>query len=252
MFKAYEPKCPKIDWDINKLSKEERNSIKGRLVIGMTHSEEEFKKAIRYIWMKYGDHMDGLCDCCNSIQWNYSTHKNKATIKGASGKELDMYAFIVYDKERDMEPIGFAGSYFKEHMNDMKASEIWGHGYVLFIAPEYRRMGLASDLWLAEGQLYRDLGVRYAYEIQNEESLKVTQSMFSNPDSCKIVSPGRLKNDGTRAGIRILLDYNDKELVDRFNNMNLNMRDFNKPTMGNYSREGFADEELLKPWSKEN
>lgn len=257
-IQRYIPSIGNANWDIKSLNKEERTNIKKRLVCGITHSEEEYQAVISYLHMKYPDLMDNNPDGMN-LQWNYAPHKNKTFVKNSkTGESFDMYAFAIYDPERDMEPISFGGSYFKAHRPDEDEDPkfirpdgtiVWGHGYVLFVDPDYRRMGIASDQWLMESQLYRDCNVKYQYDIQNEASLKVTQSLFKDPNSCKIVAQGRLKQDGTRAGIRILMNYFDQELIDGFNNLEPNMKDFYKPFDWTFlKREGLTIKDLIQPW----
>lgn len=244
------PSIPAVDWDITTLDKTGRQAIKDRLVVGITHSEEEYQTVISYLYSKYPDLMDKNPDGMN-LQWNYAPHKNKSQVcNKVTGDVFDMYAIFYYDPARQMEPVAFAGSYFKLHHPE-SGPGVWGHGYVLFIDPDYRRMGLASASWLQEAQLYRDSYVKYQYDIQNEDSLRVTQSMFSDPEKCKIVAPGRLKQDGTRAGIRILMDYEDVELIDSFNALNDNMRYiYGKPDWSFLEREGLEVTELTKHWNK--
>lgn len=272
MNKRYIPHCKPVDWDIKSLSKEERNKIAQRLVVGIGHKEEEYQLIISYLHEKYWDLMDKNPDGMN-LQWNYSPRKrNQKTIvhNSKTNEDFDMYFFTYYDPERDMEPVIFGGSYFQlikydesygniprfneNGINDPNGKYIQaGMGYVLFCDPDYRRMGLASNQWIQEAQLYRDCGVFYQRDIQNEHSLKVTQSIFNDSSNCVITSQGRLKNDGTRAGIRILMNYYDQSLIDNFNNLPLNMKDFYGPLHWNFlEREDFTKEELLKPWNKYN
>lgn len=254
----YKPTIGEPTWDIKSLDKENRKKIKDRIVMSIVKTEEEYQTVISYLYEKFWDLMDKNPDGMN-LQWKYSPHKNKIEVEYPDGSKSDMYAFVYYDSERDYEPIGFGGSYFKEHnitdgskeeflLNSGK-TQVWGHGYVLFIDPHYRRMGIAQDSWVAEAELYRQLNIQFQYDIQNEHSLKVTQSMFSKPESCPIVSPGRLKNDGTRSGIRILMDYTDEELIKKWEELDENMKNiYGKPYWNFLEREKFSKEELLKHW----
>lgn len=264
-IKRYEPTIGPANWDIKSLSKEERQKILKRLVPGITHSEEEYQTVIGYLHIKYADLMDNNPDGMN-LQWNYSPKKNKAkTIDKKTGQEFDMYAFCYFDPERDMEPVCFGGSHLlyanplKDENNvilpnqniDEQGRIIIGMGYVLFVDPDYRRMGIADHQWVSEASLYRDSGIRFQREIQNEHSIKVTQAMFDDPNKCIITSPGRLKNDGTRCQIRCLLDYSDKSLIRAWENMPNNLKDFRKPFDFRFlEREGLTKEELIKPWNK--
>lgn len=257
----YIPTIGEPDWDILSMSRTDREVLKDRIVMRMVNTEEEFKAVISYMYEKFWDMMDKNADGMN-LQWKYATHRNKTSVKNSvTGKEFDMYGFVMYDKERDMEPIAFGGSYFKEHNLTEGIEEkyilpngrmVWGHGYVLFVDPHYRRMGLANDQWVAESQLYRDCNVKFQYDIQNTHSLAVTQNMFSDPSKCEIVAQGRLKNDGTRSGIRILMDYTDEDLVKGFKNILENITgDMYKPADWTFlEREGITIEELNKPWEK--
>lgn len=273
----YIPTIGEPSWDIHNLSIEERKDIKSRIKVGYTDKEEDYQAVIAYLYKKYPDLMDfnfpdGTDTGNISIQWKYAPHKRKATVENinplaqAMGcHKSDMYALIYYDSLTN-EPVAFAGSYFKEHRNpypDREINEkyyydkendtvIEGHGYVLFIDPNYRRMGIAVDSWITEAKIYRDdLNVMYQYELQNEDSLRVTQSMFSSPEKCNIVAPGRLKNDGTRAGIRLLMDYTDQDLIKRWVDMEENMKDVYKPLDWTFlEREGLTKEELIEPWKK--
>jgi GNAT superfamily N-acetyltransferase len=260
MIQRYLPSIGGANWNIKELDKGERNAIKRRLVVGITHSEQEYQAVISYLHMKYADLMDANKDVGN-LQWLYSPHRHKTSVfNPVEGKNFDMYAFCIYDPERDMEPVSFGGSYFKKHnaqdsdgpeFQDENGLVTWGHGYVLFVDPDYRRMGLAADQWTMEAKLYRDSHVKWQYDIQNEDSLKVTQSLFADPKSCNIVSMGRLKQDGTHAGIRILMNYYDKELIANWNGLFLNMQDFYHPFDWTFlKREGLSMDQLVKPWKQ--
>lgn len=275
-------------WNIKELNEEERNSLKNNLIISMIDNEEDYQAVIGYMYRKYPFEMDGLKTPETgkenvSIQWNYRPSNNKLNIfNSKTNKEQDMYAFVVYDKERDMEPIAFAGSYFKltssfvksfdtteEMQNDKNINlkylmdgfgsfdnsgkyQAFGQGYVMFVDPNYRRLGLATDLWFAEAQLYREaLKIRYQREIQNEYSLISTQNMFSDPSKCIITSPGRVKNDGTRCQIRVLLDYEDDELKNNFKSMLPGLKTiYNKPNWTFLEKENISKEALTKYWKK--
>lgn len=279
MNTGYVPTIGKAPWNIKELSRNERMELKKRLVVSMVTTEEEYQRVISYMYMKYPKEMD-ITDGKNlAIQWRYSVARNKLMVRNSVTQKMqDMYAFIVYDAERDMEPVAFAGSYFKlanatdaegnghficdanghtraenilngftaePKINPYRFQRV-GFGYVLFIDPDYRRMGLATDLWYAEAALYRDaLNIRYQREIQNEDSLKVTQSMFSDPSKCVITSLGRLKADGTHSQIRCLLDYTDSDLVNAWNEMPANLKTiYNGPNWRFMEREGLTAERL--------
>lgn len=272
MIERFIPSIGKADWDISSLDKSQRKEIKRRLIVRTTTSEEEYQAVISYLHNKYPDLMDKNPDGMN-LQWHYAPRKNKLKVYNPKldTNGFDMYAFCVYDPNRDMEPVSFGGSYFSL-VNIPKDEDIdsrfklnaygepdpngkymaRGNGYVLFVDPDYRRMGIAADQWTMESELYRNSNVMFQYDIQNEDSLKVTKSLFADPNSCKIVSPGRLKNDGTRAGIRILMNYFDQELIDDFANLDENMKDFYKPFDWTFlKRENLTIEDLIKPWKNE-
>lgn len=270
----------KPTWNIKELDSNARAKLKENLVISLIDNEKDYQAVIGYMYRKFPFEMDGVkapdtgkTDV--AIQWNYGVAKNKLRVRNSvTGKDQDMYALVVYDKARNMEPVIFAGSYFKlvkaldEFKDDWKnvkylrnengeldpngKYQAVGHGYVMFCDPNYRRLGLATDLWLAEAKLYREaLGIRLQREIQNEYSLISTQKMFSDPSKCIITSPGRLKNDGTRCQIRVLLNYEDEDLVKGFENMLPNLKTiYNEPDWTFIESEGLTVEDLIKPWMK--
>lgn len=277
----YVPTIGEPDWNIKQSDGDFRNALKGRLRIALLHTEEEYQRVISYLYSKFLFEMDltKLPDGSQNvpIQWNYRVARNKCMCKNSvTGQSQDMYAFVVYDAERDMEPIAFAGSYFKlmpvpvqvkgDALNGKYARnesgqsdpngafQVVGHGYVMFVDPHYRRLGLAVDLWWAEARLYREaLNIRMQMEIQNEYSLKSTQGMFSDPSKCIVTYEGRLKNDGTRSQIRCLLDYEDQELVGSFDGMLPGLRNiYGKPDWRFLEREaknGMTLDVLNKIWS---
>lgn len=278
MSSRYIPTIGNPKWDISSLNEDQKYNIKNRLVIGVIDNEKDYQKVISYMYKKFPFEMDGLKTPETgknnvAIQWKFSTAKNKfAVLNNVTNKLQDMYAFIVYDKERDMEPVCFSGSYFKlltafeDSKNDLNKKyllningekdnengkyQVYGNGYVLFIDPYYRRLGLGTDMWWNEAHLYQKiLNIRFQKEIQNEFSLKTTQNMFSSPDKCIITSPGRLKNDGTRCQIRVLLDYEDEYLEDRYKELPIGLKEYLEPDWSFLKREKFTEEELLKPWS---
>lgn len=268
----------KPTWNIKELDSDARAKLKENLVISLIDNEKDYQAVIGYMYKKYPFEMDGVkapdtgkTDV--AIQWNYGVAKNKLSVRNSvTGKDQDMYALVVYDKSRNMEPVIFAGSYFKlvkaldEFKNDWKnvkylrnengeldpdgKYQAVGHGYVMFCDPNYRRLGLATDLWWAEAQLYREaLNIRIQKEIQNEYSLISTQKMFSDPSKCIITSPGRLKQDGTRAQIRVLLDYEDGDIIKGFESLIPNLKTiYNKPNWTFLEKENFTKEELIKYW----
>ena len=181
-----------------------------------------------------------------------------------------MYAFIYYDKERDMEPIAFAGSYFQNSTFNGINTPV-GKGYVMFVDPNYRGLKLGQISWLSEAKYYNDmtkenggsLELPLQYEIQNEYSVQSTLSCFpSTENDCQesifgnhnsnltFISNGRIKNDGTRCQIRLIMNYKDKNLIGSFNRVvPKNLQEiYNKPDWRFMSRENLTDEDLLKYW----
>lgn len=207
-IKRYVPSISNSDWNIKELSKEERNKLRDRLVMGIVHTEEEYQAVIGYMYKKYPFEMDGVKipetgKKDTAIQWNYTPYKNKVFVsneKDPVSNKFDMYAFIYYDKERDYEPICFAGSYFKKasldlnqltYKNELKdikeniehvafpadniLTQAIGEGYVMFCDPDYRRLGLGNFAWEAEAQLYRDISNsklsidNFKFEVERDE-----------------------------------------------------------------------------------
>lgn len=253
MVERYVPTVGVPDWDVKTMSKEQLGELKSQLTLGQVTTHEEFQTVIGYLYRKYPHEMDGVAwkeevdgqvvrhPADTAIQWKYAVPKRCLSVMNTvTGKTQDMYAFVVYDVKRDMEPVAFAGSYFmlagigQEFHWDDALREMYavdengqtdplggymrlGMGIVMFIDRHYRRLGLATDLWWAEAELYRQaLHVRGQKEIQNEFSLQSTRKMFSDPNKCFVTSWGRLKNDGTHAGIRCIMDYEDEDLKKGF------------------------------------
>lgn len=273
-IESYVPAIGTPEWDIKKITGEERHQIKKRLRIALVTTDEEYQRVISYMYKKFPREMDltKLPDGSENvpIQWRYTAGKNAVGIINEmlrSKPRQSMYAFIVYDSERDNEPIAFAGSYFtvgKPVVEDLENVPFLctengslnpngkyqrvGHGIVMFVDPAYRRMGLATDLWLAEAQLYREaFQIRFQMEIQNEYSLVSTQKMFSDPSKCIITSEGRLKNDGTRAQIRCMLDYTDSDLINGWNNMPDNLKTIYASMPWNFMQREKVDD-LVEIW----
>ena len=278
MVERYIPSIGNPDWDIRQCPLGFRTQLKERLKVAQVCTEREYKTVIAYLYSKFPQEMDGLRGADGrenvAIQWLYSTAKNKLSVPNdVTGKPQDMYAFIVYDEGRDMEPIAFAGSYFKlakidetlpwneaqrqrfavdgDGIQDLAGGYFRiGVGYVLFVDPSYRRMNLGTDLWWAESQLYvQHLGIRAQKEIQNTYSLESTRKMFSDPSKCVVTSEGRLKQDGTRSQIRCLLDYDDEYLKKCFDGLPEGMKGLHNVADWRFlKREGLNVEDLLKHW----
>lgn len=266
--RRYIPTIGRPDWDIHTCTQTERDAILNRLVLGQLHRMEDYQRVITYMYKCYPYEMDGLktpeTGKANvAIQWRFQAGKNAVNVQNrVAGREQSMYAFVLYDPVRDMEPVGFAGSYFTlghryseddqnrfyccdrdGNINPDGECQMYGNGIVMFIAPEYRRMNLATYLWLAEAELYRSaLHVRYQKEIQNTYSLQSTMRMFDKPEKCLVLSQGRRKQDGTYGQIRCLLDYTDQSLIDNFDAMPANLKSIHgEPHAGWVEREETAD-----------
>ena len=281
------PSIGNPNWDIKECSKEERDQIKNRLHMGLVITHDEYRAVISYMYRKFPHEMDGVAwkealpngdvvkhDAETSIQWKYATPKREVPVHNSVlDRDHAMYAFILQDPERDMEPVAFAGSYITvQQLDDQlpwndellskyecdEAGKLCrggghihvGNGIVMYIDHSYRRMGLATDLWWAEAELYRKaIGTRVQKEIQNTYSLVSTQKMFSDPSKCVVTSKGRLKNDGTYAQIRCLLDYEDSDLIAGFNQMPENLKNiFGEVDWRFLDRENLTIGKLLKPW----
>lgn len=262
----YKPNIEDVSWDINSLNGEIKDFIKSRLVAAIIHSEDEYRAILSYFHMKYPDLMDIYLDDGKQFQWRYKSFNNKITVfDSVSRKSFDMYGLIYYDKDRDMEPIAIGGSYFRklgairdpwthkiipdQKINKHTTTIRSGRGYRLFIDPDYRRLGLAKDQWLTEAQLYRDCDVHYQKEIQTYAALKVTQSIFDNPNKCYILErrfPNTIKDSDK---IRCIMDYFDPSLVKNFKNIPDNLQNFrNEANWRFLERENLTIEELTRPW----
>lgn len=310
----YKPSIGIPDWNIKEMSREVREKLRNRLVMGIIHTEKEYQTIIGYLYKKYPHLMDITGKVTNpfnnetventAIQWNYTPWKNKCKVYNEKeNKNYDMYAFVYFDSERDYEPVCFAGSYFKEAKIDLNnitydfenkhenITSAIGEGYVMFCDPYYRRLGLGNYSWTAESQLYRDItnshinnefGIQMIIpcqmEIQNEYSVKSTLSCFpvtekyfltdiKDPDQLLfgehnkhllITSNGRIKNDGSRCQIRLIMNYNDDNLIESFNSMPKNMKEiynschwewlFREAKNNNMTVEEYK-KELIKPWN---
>ena len=263
----YEPKVEKVNWDIKTIERSKKGSIRNRLVVRITHSEEEFQTVISYMHKKFPDLMDKYTNDGAKLQWKYIPYDQKvATVDSVSGDSFDMYGLVYYDKERDMEPVAVGGSYLrlcgplrnpKNHkvidgQNIDKTGHIHiGHGYIIFIDPDYRRLGLAENQWLTEAQLYRDSNIKYQKENQTEKSLMVTQAMFDDPAKCTILSVGKTNYSGKYECIKCAMDYTDESLIKNFNDLDDNIKDFRKPLDFTFlSRENLEVSDLIEPWTE--
>lgn len=265
-YMRFIPHINPVSWNINTATKSERNNIKKRLVCGMVHNENEYRAILSYMHMKYIDLMDIYENDGKLFKWDYITYPNKITVYDhISKKKFDMYGLVFYDPERDMEPIAIGGSYFRkagairdpwthriipgQKINKHTTTIRCGHGYRLFIDPDYRRMGLAQDQWLIEAQLYRDCEVYYQKERQTYSALMVTRSIFDNPDKCYILEKRNLDLVNDSDNIKCIMDYRDTSLIKNFKKMPENLKNFRKPADWTFlKRENLTIEELVKPW----
>lgn len=264
----YIPKVNDVTWDVNNLSKEEKINIKKRIVVGIIHSENEYRAVLSYLHMKYPELMDISDNDGRLFQWKYITYHDKIMVfDKISHKKFDMYGLIYYDKERDMEPIAIGGSYFRkigairdpwthniipgQPINKHTTTVRAGRGYRLFIDPDYRRLGLAQDQWLTEAQLYRDCDVHYQKERQTYAALKVTQSLFDDPNKCYILHRRDINNIKDNDNIKCILNYFDSSLIKKFKKMPLNFQNFrNEANWKFLERENLTIEELIKSWNE--
>lgn len=258
MIERYVDSAPKVDWDVAKLSRNDKQAITSRLKFKLLTNEKQYQAAIAYMHMKYPDLMDRNPDGMN-LQWLYSPHKRKIEVDGGDYGPMSMYALIGVDPARDDEPVIFGGSYFSRATVDPENGgsgepEVAGMGYVLFTDPDYRRMRVAQNAWYQEVLLYNEIGIKWQREIQNSDSLKVTQSLFTDPSQCLVTAWGRKKLDGTYAGIRVLMNYQDQQLLDNAKNMQDNfykwdLIDPSSETPFKFmEREGLSMEQLIAPW----
>lgn len=264
----YKPNVEDVIWDVKNLDKKTKKYIKSRLVASIIHTEEEYQAVIAYFHKKYPDLMDIFKDDGEKFQWCYKVFDNKIEVfDKVSRKKFDMYGLIYYDKERNMEPVAVGGSYFRkigairdpwthaiipgQKINKHFTTVRSGRGYRLFIDPDYRRLGLAQDQWLTEAQLYRDCDVQFQRERQTYAALKVTQSIFDDPNKCFILEQRHIIRDNDN--IKCVMDYFDHSLIKKFKAMPKNLKDFrNEPDWTFLEREGLTIEELTEPWRKQN
>lgn len=257
-----------VQWDVERLTQSEKERIKSGLVAALIHDEDQYRAVLSYMHLKYPDLMDVYLWDGRRFQWMYKEFPDKIDIfDPVSKKRFDMYGLVYYDKERDMEPVCVGGSYFckigairnpwthqivpgqkiNKHTTTVRA----GRGYRLFVDPDYRRLGLAQDQWLTEAKLYRDCDVHYQVERQTYAALKVTQSIFDNPEKCYILERRNLELMQKHEAIKCVMDYFDSSLVRGFEALPENLKDFrNEPDWRFLEREGLTVEELVEPWYK--
>jgi hypothetical protein len=262
-IQVYTPTVGLPEWHGRKLTREEKPAIRARLRTGMVTTHEDYQALMSYLHMINPLEMDGLPSENGNenvaIQWDYrgGLRKQYNVHDDILNKDYPVYAFVIYDTARDNEPVLVGGSFFEETNNNGLIPDgpdriVVGDGIVLFASPDYR-LGLGSVSWNAEAALYRELGIRFQKDIQNSYSLKTTLDMFKNKDSIKITSQGRLKSDGSRAQIRILMDYTDPQLIEDWEEVKDEpVYDYHHEYDVDHllEREGLTREELRKPWTK--
>lgn len=260
----YIPNIEEVSWDISTADKETKKKIKSRLVPAIIHSEEEYRAILSYFHMKFPDLMDIYENDGKLFQWKYITYPDKIMVfDHVSKKKFDMYGLVYYDKERDMEPVAIGGSYFRkmgairdpwthrvvpgQKVNKHTTTIRAGRGYRIFIDPNYRRMGLATDQWLTEAQIYRDCQVQFQRERQTFQALQVTMKMYDNPNKCYILEKRKHIRDNDN--IKCVMDYTDPSLIKNFKKMPENLKNFRKEADWKFlERENLTIEELTKPW----
>lgn len=261
------PHIDQVEWDVSNITNLEKEKIKNRLVVGITHNEDDFKAILSYLHLKYPDLMDYYIDDGKKFQWKYHVYNNKISAYDAISKnKFDMYGLVYYDILRDMEPIAIGASYLREAggMRNPKTHKLIenqiinkhtskirvGHGYRIFIDPDYRRLGLAKDQWLTEAQLYRDSNIHYQKEQQTFAALKVTQSIFDDPSKCFITSNRDLNLMRNNDTIKCIMDYYDESLIKKFDELKPNLKNFRNKLDWNFlKRENLIFDELIKPWN---
>lgn len=264
----YKSNVKDVTWNVSELTKEEKIKIRKRLVVGLIHSEEEYRALLSYFHMKYPDLMDIYKNDGKRFQWRYQSYPEKIQVfDKVSKKKFDMYGLVYYDKERDMEPIAVGGSYFRrmgairdpfthqviagQKVNKHTTTIRAGRGYRLFIDPSYRRLGLAKFQWLTEAQLYRDCDIQFQRERQTYDALMVTRDMFDDPNKCYLLERRNLNLLRENETVKCVMDYNDKSLIKNFKKMPENLKDFrNEADWRFLERENLTIEELTKPWKE--
>ena len=262
----YIPHIEPVSWDVNNLDEETKKYIRSRLVAAIIHDEDEYRALLSYFHKKFPDLMDYEYGDGKQFQWKYLSYPNKIKVYDKiSKKKFDMYGLVYYDAERDMEPIAVGGSYFRkigairdpwthqiipgQKINKHTTTIRAGRGYRLFIDPDYRRIGLAQYQWLTEAQLYRDCDVYYQIERQTYAALKVTQSIFDDPNKCYILNRKNTDLIRDNDNIKCVMDYRDISLIKNFKKMPKNLQNFrNKADWRFLKRENLSIEELVQPW----
>ena len=263
----YIPNIEPVPWNVNNLDKKTKKDIKSRLVAAIIHDEDEYRALLSYFHKKFPDLMDYEYGDGKQFQWKYLSYPDKIEVYDkVSKKKFDMYGLVYYDSERDMEPIAVGGSYFRtigairdpwthqiipgQKINKHTTTIRAGRGYRLFIDPDYRRMGLAQDQWLTEAQLYRDCDVYYQRERQTYAALKVTQSIFDDPNKCYILNRKNVDLIRDNDNIKCVMDYRDISLIKNFRRMPKNLQNFrNEANWRFLARENLSIDELVKPWN---
>lgn len=258
---VYTPTVGFPEWHGTKLELDQKAEVRKGLRTAMVTNHEDYQTILGFMHEMHPLEMDGMVGENGrentAIEWNYKAGLKKPNFKVHNEKlgiDQGMYAFVTYDSKRGNIPIAIGGSFFEEREIEGVRQPV-GIGVVLFVSPDYRGRGfsLGEYQWMQEAALYRELGIKFQYEIQNQFSFESTKSLFKNPESIVVTSMGRKKNDGTYAQIRLYMNYNDPQLVEDWNSLpDEPVKDFmhKYDVQALLKQEGFTAEELRKPWIK--
>lgn len=211
--------------------KEERIKLSKEVIYRSTNSIEEFRAIVFYMKEKYPE----MWRAEHKIQWKFKTPKNN----------IGFYATILYDNKENMEPIGFASGWMHE---DSKTGDKYASGGIMYIIPRYRRMGLASKIYAIHEQKIRDLGGKYAVDVQIGANVEVSKKL-----GYQVINPGRLTKDGTYSQVKVLIPVDTEESEDKYKDVieKANI-EWNKPIDFSFlDRYGWTIEYLNSPWTVE-
>lgn len=233
-------KMPIIPEEGMELTKEQRMEISKRLVYRTTNSDEEYRAVIMYLHEKCPEMWRGEG---SKICWNYKKTKNRVNVTDKiNGKTFDIAASVCYDPLTN-KPVGFSGVYFTKN----KEYGVYGMGIVMYVRPEYRRMGMANVFYTIQEEKYRRTNTEYGYEIQLNGNIELSEKL-----GYKILSKGRLKKDGTRTQVRCLIPSNTEDSIKRYEALSDLQKDWDKPLDFSFltmDRDNYTIEELNEPWT---
>ena len=229
----------------SKMSKEDKMGIASRLIFRPIWTHEEYRAVINYMRIKHPEMTTGD----HKIQWKYKKYpKEVKVVDKPTGIESEMAATICYDSYT-MEPVGFSGVYYRP-------SSQYGviqNGIVMFVDPNYRRMGIAQTFYTIQEEKLRRCGVRYCYEIQIGGNIQLSEK-----NGYILLNKGRLCKDGTYSQVRYLIDSEDPRSIARWENLKCNPIDWitgldttflnNKYKLGD--GKPFTIEDLNSPWKE--